>query len=81
MPAIDRMRDLGFEETWAKGRPAVIGWYTRYAEPDAFKETYYKGARLIDNAGATAWSERLCGGAIRTTLTRSYSPCNRLPSS
>ncbi len=48
MPTIDHLRDLGFEGMWAETRPAVTGWYARYADRDAFKAIYYNGSRLSD---------------------------------
>lgn len=48
MPSIDRMNDLGLSYIWEEEFPAVMSWYGRLQERDAFKATYYTGARVSD---------------------------------
>ena len=53
MPTVDRMIDLGLGDM-VFGKPALGDWYNRYAERDAFKKTFYEGARLTDIFGKAA---------------------------
>tara|TARA_R110000787_G_scaffold120567_1_gene231546 strand:- start:178 stop:927 length:750 start_codon:yes stop_codon:yes gene_type:complete len=53
LPTVDRMIDLGLGDM-IFDRPALAGWYNRYAERDAFAKTFYDGARLTDIFGKAA---------------------------
>ncbi len=50
MPTVDRMIDLGLGDI-VFGKPALADWYKRYSEREAFKKTFYEGARLTDIFG------------------------------
>lgn len=52
LPVIDRLNDLGMADMWEKHHPNVTRWYANIQKRPAFKETYYKGARLSESYGA-----------------------------
>ncbi len=53
LPTVDRMIDLGLGDM-IENRPALAAWYKRYSEREAFRKTFYKGARLTDIFGPDA---------------------------
>lgn len=53
LPTVDRMIDLGLGDM-VESKSALAAWYKRYAEREAFKKTFYKGARLTDIFGTGA---------------------------
>lgn len=53
LPTVDRMIDLGLGDMIYE-KPALSDWYRRYSEREAFRKTFYKGARLTDIFGPAA---------------------------